>query len=109
MSGAIMTRCGVVRMIFEDPLQALHPAYGSGSALRKAFHTIACAALLAWLAAGSGAQGQPQSRSGVGTRPNILLITVDDLNWDSLGITGSRVRGVSPNVDRLAHEGIRFT
>ena len=78
MSGAVMTRYRVVRMIFEDRVQALHPAYGSGSVLRKAFHIIACAALLAWLAAGSGAQGQTQSRSGAGTRPNILLITVDD-------------------------------
>jgi N-sulfoglucosamine sulfohydrolase len=42
-------------------------------------------------------------------RPNILLITVDDLNWDSLGVTGSPVQNISPNVDRLAREGMRFT
>lgn len=42
-------------------------------------------------------------------RTNILLITVDDLNWDSLGVTGSPVRDISPNVDRLAREGVRFS
>ena len=42
------------------------------------------------------------------THPNILLITADDLGYDSLGVTGSRVPGVSPNLDKLASEGVRF-
>jgi N-sulfoglucosamine sulfohydrolase len=42
-------------------------------------------------------------------RPSILLITVDDLNWDSVGVYGSKVPGVTPNIDKLAAEGIRFT
>jgi len=41
-------------------------------------------------------------------RPNILLITADDLNCDSVGVFGSKVRGTTPNIDRLAAEGIRF-
>jgi len=41
-------------------------------------------------------------------RLNVLLITVDDMNWDSLGVTGVRLRGISPNIDRLAREGILF-
>lgn len=38
-------------------------------------------------------------------RPNFLLIVADDLNWKDLGCTGSPdVR--SPNIDRLAAEGM---
>ena len=40
---------------------------------------------------------------------NIVLITADDMNWDSLGCTGSSVPGISPNIDRLASQGILFT
>lgn len=41
-------------------------------------------------------------------RPNVLLITADDLNWDSLGCFGSELEGVSPNLDALAKQGTRF-
>jgi len=39
---------------------------------------------------------------------NFLLITVDDMNWDSLGVNGCKVAGVSPNIDRLASQGLLF-
>lgn len=41
-------------------------------------------------------------------RPNILLITADDMNWDSLGCFGNELPGISPNLDRLADQGVRF-
>ncbi len=41
-------------------------------------------------------------------RPNILLITADDMGYHSLGVTGSKVPEISPNIDRLSNEGIRF-
>jgi N-sulfoglucosamine sulfohydrolase len=41
-------------------------------------------------------------------RPNILLITADDMNWDSVGVYGCPVEDTSPNLDRLASEGFRF-
>lgn len=41
-------------------------------------------------------------------RPNILLITVDDMNWDSIGCFGNKLPGVSPNLDKLASQGVRF-
>jgi arylsulfatase len=40
--------------------------------------------------------------------PNILLLLVDDLRWNSLGCAGNRIVQ-SPNIDKLASEGIRFT
>ncbi|MDG1326060.1 MAG: sulfatase [Opitutales bacterium] len=39
-------------------------------------------------------------------KPNILLITADDLGWDSLGCMGNPLKGLSPNLDRLASEGL---
>lgn len=42
------------------------------------------------------------------TRPNVLLITADDLNYNSPGAAGGKVPGITPNIDRLAQEGIRF-
>jgi N-sulfoglucosamine sulfohydrolase len=42
------------------------------------------------------------------TRPNILLITVDDMNYNTVGVFGSPVAGITPNIDRLAREGMMF-
>ena len=47
--------------------------------------------------------------SGAGNRLNVLLVTVDDMGWDSLGVTGSTVPDITPNIDRLAAEGVVFT
>lgn len=41
-------------------------------------------------------------------RPNVLLITIDALRADHLGCYGY-TRNTSPNIDRLAKEGARFT
>ena len=40
-------------------------------------------------------------------RPNILLILADDMGYSDLGCYGSEVK--TPNIDRLAQNGIRFT
>jgi len=39
--------------------------------------------------------------------PNIILISVDDMGWSDLGCYGSEIK--TPNIDRLAEKGIRFT
>lgn len=39
-------------------------------------------------------------------RTNVLLLTVDDMNYDSPGIGGNPLEGVSPHIDRLAGEGM---
>ncbi len=41
-------------------------------------------------------------------RPNVVLILVDDLGWMDLSCQGSQYYE-TPNVDRLAREGMRFT
>jgi len=42
------------------------------------------------------------------SRLNILLITADDLNYDSLGVTGCKTPDITPNLDRLASQGMLF-
>ncbi len=39
---------------------------------------------------------------------NLLLITVDDMSADSIGSFGAKLAATSPNVDRLAAEGLSF-
>lgn len=46
--------------------------------------------------------------SATTTRPNIILINCDDLGYGDLGCYGSR-KNKTPNLDRLAEEGVRFT
>lgn len=41
-------------------------------------------------------------------RPNVLLVTVDDMNWDTVGVYGRGIPGCTPNVDALAAQGVRF-
>lgn len=40
-------------------------------------------------------------------RPNIILIMVDDMGWSDIGCYGSEID--TPNIDRLATEGLLFT
>ena len=42
------------------------------------------------------------------TKPNVILVLVDDMGWMDLSCQGSDFYR-TPNVDRLAKEGIRFT
>tara|TARA_B100002019_G_scaffold125566_1_gene108205 strand:+ start:1234 stop:2775 length:1542 start_codon:yes stop_codon:yes gene_type:complete len=43
------------------------------------------------------------------SRPNILFITMDDMNYDSINSYGSEIENISPNIDSLAEGGFRFT
>ena len=52
--------------------------------------------------AGAAAYAAPSSQ-----KPNIIFIYCDDLGYGDLGVYGSRIP--TPNIDRLAHEGVLFT
>ena len=62
--------------------------------------TLLCS-LTACSGPGSGASGNAD------TRPNVLLIVVDDLAFNDLGLLGSEIR--TPNIDALAREGVFLT
>ena len=43
-----------------------------------------------------------------GAKPNLLLITVDDMSCDSIGAFGCKLKGTTPHIDQLASESLRF-
>jgi arylsulfatase A-like enzyme len=65
-----------------------------------------CVAVL-WVAlvAPGVVDGAQDNRAGA--RPNIVLILADDLGYSDLGCYGGEIP--TPNLDRLAGEGVRFT
>jgi len=49
------------------------------------------------------------SLTAVAEQPlNILFITSDDMNYDSTGVCGGPIKDLTPNIDQLAAEGLRF-
>ena len=42
------------------------------------------------------------------SKPNILLITVDDMSCDSVSSFGCLIKDITPNIDKLASQGLRF-
>jgi arylsulfatase A-like enzyme len=64
---------------------------------------LTCAAALV-----AGAFGMGSVASAKAERPNILLLLADDLGYGELGCYGQEVIR-TPNIDRLAGEGMRFT
>ena len=51
---------------------------------------------------------QPQSDEATGEKLNFVFILVDDLGWTDTGCYGSKFYE-TPNIDRLASQGMRFT
>jgi arylsulfatase A-like enzyme len=73
---------------------------------RTATHLTLVACLLALLAADS--HSQQRSPSLPPSRPNVILIMTDDMGYADLGSYGGKdIR--TPNLDRLAREGVRLT
>jgi arylsulfatase A len=60
-----------------------------------------------WLGAACAATGVAASRSRQ-DRPNLVLVVADDLGYGDLACYGSQPAR-TPNLDRLAREGLRFT
>ena len=91
--------------------------------LRTSHARLPAIAALVWLAAGCAgpdqpAPGNPDANAGQPARgspaaraaapPNIVVILADDLGYGDLGAYGAaRIR--TPNIDRLAAGGLRFT
>jgi len=75
---------------------------------REFIKTASKAAVAACLGAGPSIScGRSRLPSSAET-PNIILFVADDLGWKDLGCCGDRQIS-TPNIDRMAAEGIRFT
>lgn len=57
--------------------------------------------------AGLGLLGR-SARAQSGRKPNIVFILIDDMGWMDIGCNGSDFYQ-TPNIDRLASQGMRFT
>jgi arylsulfatase A-like enzyme len=72
---------------------------------RPRLGAFAAALFLAAAAVPSLAQAQVPA-----PKPNILVIMGDDIGWSNIGVYNQGVMsGRTPNLDRLANEGMRFT
>ena len=69
------------------------------SFLKKVAAGTAVAAAPRWLRAGDAPAGK---------KPNVLFILADDIGYGDLGCQGA-VKVKTPNLDRLASQGVRFT
>lgn len=77
---------------------ALAAIVSSRDARPKPLLRLVCLGICVW--AGT-------ARSFADTRPNILLMMVDDLGFADFGCYGSEIR--TPHIDRLASKGLRLT
>jgi arylsulfatase A-like enzyme len=69
--------------------------------------TLAAASALGSAASDQTAQAQP---APAGQRPNIIVIMGDDIGWSNIGVYNQGIMaGRTPNLDRMASEGMRFT
>ena len=74
---------------------------GTDRLRRSARRLLACVLLI------GAVRGQPAAAQAA-NRPNIVLIITDDMGYGDLGSYGATdIR--TPNLDRLAREGVRFT
>src|SRR2546421_6484625 len=54
-----------------------------------------------------GAAARADADFAAARRPNIIIILADDMGFSDVGCYGGEIR--TPNIDRLASEGVRFT
>jgi N-sulfoglucosamine sulfohydrolase len=50
----------------------------------------------------------PLNNEAAKSRPNILIVTVDDMSCDSVGAFGCELPGTTPQIDQLAKQGLRY-
>ncbi|KAL7565995.1 hypothetical protein ACA910_011015 [Epithemia clementina (nom. ined.)] len=54
-------------------------------------------------------QQQEEQSLGLAQPPNIVILLADNLGYNDVGIFGAPTTAQTPNIDRLGHEGMKFT
>jgi arylsulfatase A-like enzyme len=75
---------------------------------RRRPFTLLCAIALLWAALGAS----PSLRLSAQRPPNVIIIYADDMGYADIGPFGAKTgtaRPVTPNLDRMAAEGVRLT
>ena len=75
--------------------------------LASAAAGMAFAALPDWCAQAARTEAHPNSKGKKMSKPNILFVFSDQQRWDTVGCYGTGTP-VTPNLDRLAADGVRF-
>src|SRR5271154_2857590 len=74
---------------------------------RAAFKPLAALTLGSFLLVATAVSGPASAQ---GEKPNIVVITGDDVGWFNIGAYNQGIMaGKTPNLDQLASEGMRFT
>lgn len=74
---------------------------------RRSFLQTAALGSLGAAAYDPSGRSDRAGRSSPDDRPNVLVILADDMGYSDIGAYGSTIQ--TPNVDRLAEEGMRFS
>src|SRR4051812_23948751 len=69
---------------------------------------IICVSTLIATSAGTAAKTSAPAAASAARKPNIIFILSDDLGYGDVGCYGQK-RIKTPNIDRMASEGLRFT
>ena len=48
------------------------------------------------------------SKSPIDAKPNVIIFFIDDMGYSDLGVFGAK-NSRTPNIDKLGHEGLKFT
>ena len=96
---------GLVDFAFRSDLLARmnQPVFGDFSPSRRALALFLMAAGLVWGSVGALAASRTETH-----KPNFILILADDLGYGDIGPFGS-TRNRTPNLDRMAREGMKLT
>jgi len=75
---------------------------------RRSFLKCSAAGTLGYLAGAWARSAMAKEKEAPPKKPNFVFFLVDDLGWRDVGCYGTKFYE-TPNIDRLAREGMRFT
>ena len=71
-------------------------------------HRLLCVGLLCTANTACSAGDNPESKKA-DARPNIIVVLADDMGYGDIGAYNAQTKIPTPNLDKLAQQGIRFT